>query len=400
LPRRYKLAALVSHPIQYQVPLFRALAAHPEIDLHVFFCSRTGAERYMDVEFGVDIKWDIPLDEGYPHSYLPNWSPKPHVVGFAGLINPAIVSRVLFGGFDALWIHGWSHVTDWLAALSAMVRGVPLFLRGDTNVLREPAGFRRLIKRFLLGGILFRSASGFLTIGTRNREFYKMYGVNSERVFPTPYAVDNEFFQNEASALAPKKRELKDSEKIDPDLPVVLFSGKLIDLKRPMDLLEAFARARRNVPASLVWVGDGALRPEMEKFIREHDVPNVHFLGFRNQRELPACYAMADVFVLPSGAEAWGLVVNEAMCFGLPLVLSDRVGAAVDMVEEGRNGFVYPVGDVNTLAARLETLLRDEQLRLKMGSRSLALIGQWGIKENIEGVLQALRHTAGGAGPA
>jgi glycosyltransferase involved in cell wall biosynthesis len=397
---RYKLAAIVSHPIQYQIPLFRALAAHPDIDLHVFFGARIGVEQYLDTGFGVNIKWDIPLDEGYQHTYLKNWNPRPRAKSFLRTVNPAVIHRLLVGRFDAVWVHGWSYMTNWMAIAAATVCRIPIFIRGDSNGLREPSGSRLLAKRLVLGA-LFRSTSAFLAIGTRNREFYERYGASEDRIFATPYSVDDEFFLTHARELNHRKRQLKQREGINPDIPAILFSGKLIEQKRPFDLLKAFADARRTLNASLLFVGDGTQRREMESFVRERAIPDVHFLGFRNQCELPACYAMADLFVLPSAWEPWGLVVNEAMCFGLPVIVSNHVGAAPDLVEDGVNGYVYPAGDCKMLADKLETVLRNDSLRHQMGQRSAALIQGWGGTEaSTEGILRALQQCCGLPGSA
>src|ERR671923_2005224 len=133
--RPYRLAVVASHPIQYQAPLFRALAARPEIDLTVLFCGDWGLESYDDKGFGRELKWDVPLLDGYRSEFLPNVSPKPSPSRFWGLINPGVVRRLRAGRFDALWMHGWAKFTDWLAMLTAFASGVPVLLRGETTLL-------------------------------------------------------------------------------------------------------------------------------------------------------------------------------------------------------------------------------------------------------------------------
>lgn len=381
---------LASHPIQYQAPLFRALAARREIDLVVFFCSRWGVERYCDPGFGVSFSWDVPLLDGYRHIFLKNLSPRPSPSHFWGVINPGITAAILRGGFDAIWIHGWYLASNWLAWVAGASSRTPVLLRGESSGLAEPGGLKGKMKRTVLTAF-FERISGFLAIGTSNATFYRSYGVPEEKIFWTPYAVDNGFFREQARNLAGQKRLLREKEGISQDLPVILFCGKLIEKKCPFDLLRAFAILGGYPKASLVFVGDGPLRPKMECFVSEHRLANIYFLGFRNQTELPVCYAMADLLVLPSSVEPWGLVLNEAMCFGLPVIASDRVGAAADLVQEGINGFTYPVGNVKALADRLQGVLADEQGRQEMGLQSCAIISRWGIKEDAEGLLKALR---------
>jgi len=389
--RRYRLAALTSHPIQYQAPLLRALAESGEVDLDVLFCSPGSVGVHLDEGFGVEFAWDIPILEGYRHSFLKNISPRPNPSRFLGCINPG-VGRVLEAGrYDALWVHGWGLASCWLGFNAARRLGIPLLLRGDSNHLKEPSGLKGYAKRFVLNR-LFGGVSAFLAIGTSNAEFYAAYGAPKEKIFMAPYSVDNDFFLARARSLARGKIALREREGILPNLPVILFCGKFSDVKRPLDLLEAFQHLRDTPEASLVFVGDGRLRSEMHQSVKEHGLKRVHFLGFRNQSQLPACYALADVLVLPSGFEPWGLVVNEAMCFGLPVIASDRVGAVPDLIHDGVNGFVFPAGNVEILVDRLRRVLWAEDMRQRMGAQSRGIIEHWGVNDTVRGILQALDH--------
>lgn len=387
---KQRLAVLASHPIQYQAPLFRALAARPEIDLHVYFCCRWGAESYSDPGFGVRFSWDLPLLDGYRHTFLTNLSPFSGPSRFLGLLNPGILGTVLHGKCDALWIHGWALASNWLAWAGAAARRLPILLRGETSGLAEPTGLKGRVKRGVLK-TFFSQVAGFLAIGTNNANFYRSYGVPEDRIFWTPYGVDNAFFTQHAQMLAGEKRSLREREGLPPNLPVILFCGKFQERKRPLDLLKAFAPLDGESAGSLIFVGDGPLRPEMERFIADQRLNNVYILGFRNQTELPICYAMADVLVLPSGHEPWGLVLNEAMCFGLPVIASDRVGAAADLVQEEVNGFRYRVGDIVALRDCIRKVLSDAGVREAMGCQSQVIVDRWGVKEGVEGVVKALR---------
>jgi glycosyltransferase involved in cell wall biosynthesis len=388
---RYRLAALTSHPIQYQAPLFRALAKASEVDLEVLYCSPGSVGVRLDEGFGVEFAWDIPILEGYRHSFLKNLSPKPNPSGFLGCINPEVGRALASGHYDALWVHGWGSATCWLGFIAARRHRIPLLLRGETNGISERGGLKGCIRRFLLRR-LFSQVSTFLAIGAHNADFYAAYGVFKESIFLAPYTVDNDFFFARSQSLARQKLLLREREGIAPDLPVILFCGKFSEVKRPLDLLAAFQQLGDDPKASLVFVGDGRLRVEMQQYIVEHSLRRVHFLGFRNQSELPACYALADVFVLPSSFEPWGLVVNEAMCFGLPVIASDKVGAVPDLVHDGVNGFVFPAGNVKLLADRLRKVLLGEDMRQRMGTQSRSIIEHWGINETVRGILRALDY--------
>jgi glycosyltransferase involved in cell wall biosynthesis len=390
--RRFRLAILASHVIQYQAPLFRMLARQPEIELSVFFCSDWGAESYHDEGFGREVKWDVPLLEGYRFEFLPNWSIRPNASRFWGRINPRIILHLRRREFDAIWVHGWARLSDWIAMLTAFRFSVPVLIRGESNLLRALPRWKSLLKRIVLRN-LFRRTSAFLAIGRFNAEFYRVYGVPKEKIYMVPYAVNNDFFLSQADKLANCKGKLKQELGIAPELPVVLYSGKLIEKKRPSDLLKAFEYISRTQKAVLVYVGAGSLEPELKQYAEAKHLPVV-FAGFRNQSELPKWFAIADVFALPSGDEPWGLVVNEAMCFSLPVVASDQVGAAGDLVRGGVNGFVFNSGDVRSLSEHLELLLFDPVLRARFGQKSREIIEHWSYRENVNGILTCLEQLA------
>ena len=390
--RRFRLAILASHVIQYQAPLFRMLARQPEIELSVFFYSDWGAQSYHDEGFGREVKWDVPLLEGYRFEFLPNWSFRPNASRFWGQINPRIILHLRRRKFDAIWVHGWGRFTDWIAMLAAFTLKIPVLIRGESNLLPALPPWKSALKRIVLGN-LFRRTSALLAIGRFNAEFYRAYAVPKEKIYMVPYAVNNDFFLSQADELADSKGKLKQEFGIAAELPVVLFSGKLIEKKRPSDLLKAFEYVSRTQKAVLVYVGAGSLEPELKQYAEAKHLPVV-FAGFRNQTELPKWFAIADVFALPSGDEPWGLVVNEAMCFSLPVVASDHVGATGDLVRGGINGFVFSSGDVRSLAEHLERLLSDPVLRARFGQKSREIIEHWSYRENVNGVLTCLEHVA------
>ena len=384
----HRLMVLTSHPIQYQAPLFRRLAEHPRVDLTVYFCSDQGLAVSRDPEFGVSFKWDRPLLEGYSSRFLANVSPFRASTGLWRAINPGVVSHLWRGNFDAVLVHGYALATNWLGFAAARLRRTPILLHGETFE-RDPgqSGPRRWAKRAALGA-LFRQVAAFLPIGSKSVEFYESFGVSRERMFLTPYSVDNDFFIAEAERLTGRRDALKAELGIARDVPVCLYLSKLIPRKRPMDCLQAFEPLQDR--AALVFVGDGERRPALEGYVRDRGIRNVHFMGFRNQSELSRFYALADVFLLPSAFETWGLVVNEAMCFGLPVVVADGAACSFDLVRDGENGYVVPTGDVATLAGRLETLVGDSELRRRMGRRSSEMIATWGHRECVDGIVGAL----------
>lgn len=396
---KYKLAVLTSHLIQYQTPLFRKIADKSEIDLTVFFCWRFGVQGDVyDTEFGKKIKWDIPLLEGYKYKFLKNFSLKPSSE-FWGQINLGIIKEIYdlrFKNYNGILIFGWNSFTNWMAFLTAFILGLPVFLRGENPLNQEllKPKWKIKIKKVILGN-LFKRISAFLYIGEENKKFYQYYGVSEEKLFFVPYAVDNERYIAAAENFEPQKQKFRNELGIKQNDGVILFGGKLIEKKRPMDLLMAYELLSKiknqKIKIHLVFMGDGALRLELEKYVEENNLKNIHFVGFKNQTELPKYYAMADVFILPSGVgETWGLMVNEAMCFGLPVIVSDIVGCGFNLVKQGENGYIFPLGNVERLADYLTAILENFNKRILFGEKSFSIIQKYNYENDIKGILKAI----------
>lgn len=380
-----RVAHLASYPIHYQAPLYRELASRPELDLTVYFYSDASVRGYRDREFGREVRWDTPLLDGYRSRFLPS-SVRSAEQGPYGLgPNWDVLREVLTDGYDAVWIHGYAHANAWLAAAGGSLRGTRILIREEQTLLHDRPAHRAVLKEVALRA-LFSRVYG-LYIGEQNRRYFLRYGMDEQRLFPARYCVDNAYFRGRAKELAPRRDELRAEFGIESDVPVILFAAKLIPKKAPLVLLEAFRLVRERIPCALLVVGEGELRPEVEAAAG----PDVHLAGFLNQSELPRAYAAADVFCLPSvHHETWGLVVNEALNFGLPVVVSDKVGCAADLVRPGWNGFVVPAGEPGPLADALEKLVADEALRRELGEHGRQLVGEYSIEACADGIVTAL----------
>ena len=384
-----RLAILASHPIQYQAPLFRALAARGDIALKVFFCWDFGVKHTRDPGFNQSLVWDVPLLDGYEHEFLPNLATRPSSNAFFGLVNPSVITRVMKWKPDALVVHGYAHFTELLSLGTSLVRGVPVLMRGDSNVLTRRSVSMRIAKQLALQPLM-RTLSGAIASGTLNRMYYERYGVPRERITLAPFSVDNSFFQRRADQARVEAKVWRAELGIGAEEKVVLFAGKLIPEKSCETLILAFA-AHRRPGARLVLVGDGPLRQELEALARAHPDARIHFVGFANQSRMPAAYAMGDVFVLPSIVEAWGLAVNEAMNLGLPVIVSDLVGAAPDLVTP-ENGWVFQARNVRSLSATLDEALADSAALANKGAASLDRIRAWDLPHTAEGFVQAAKR--------
>lgn len=396
-----KLAYLVTHPIQYQAPLLRRIAARPGIDLTVFFASDFSARSFVDPDMGQAVAWDVPLLEGYRHEVLPAWD-RPLEPG-----EVPSVWRPLSKGlgpklthFDVLWVHGWNRASHWQAILSARARGLKVLVRDEPNAGSSPRSpLKRLAKRAFFY-TLDKMVNGWLPIGSLNRAYYRANGISEAKLFDMPYAVDNDFFQAKATEAAARREALRRELGLEPGRPVVLFAAKLIGRKAPLDLLRAYAGVTGD-PACrapyLLIAGDGQLRGALETEIAAMGLEGAKLLGFRSQGQLAALYDLADLFVLPSERETWGLVVNEAMNAGCAILCSDRIGAAADLVRQGENGGTFAYGNVAALAAALRACLGDPARLAAMGEASRRIIGQWSFDQDITGLEAALTHVTGKA---
>jgi glycosyltransferase involved in cell wall biosynthesis len=378
-----RVALAATHPIQYQVPWFRALAARPEIDLEVGFALLPDAAR-QGVGFGVAFDWDLPLLDGYRSVELPRRGRRAELARFRGLRLRA-PGRWLARGFDAVVVTGWQSWALVQVALAAKRAGIPLLARGDSR-----GGVRRPLAVRLAHRLLLRLCAGFLVVGTRNRAFYLGYGVAPERLFDCPQFVDNERFARAADAARPSRAELRARRGVPGDAACALFAGKLQPVKNVDGLLAALERARAAAPGlHLLVAGDGAERARLETLARERSLP-VAFAGFVNQSAMPELYATADLLVLPSHAESWGLVVNEAMACGLPALVSDAAGCAPDLVSEA-TGWTFPAGDTDALAARLAEAAAAPAERSRRGAAARRLVsGRFSVERAVEGTLAAL----------
>lgn len=384
------IAVLASHPIQYQAPLFRALAARPGIRLTALFCDDHGIRPTHDPGFGRSIQFDTALLEGYDHRFLPNLAPRPSIKA-TGMFNPSIASTLLRGEFDALIVQGYNSPTMALALGSPRRRTRVLF-RGESNLLPERSLARRGTKHIFLRG-LFARADHFLSIGTLNTEYLEHYGVDRARITVAPYAVDNNYFVEGSAAARANPTVARRQLGLPTEGVLFLASGKLIPRKRPLDLLHAFARSETRMHSTLAYVGDGVLGDELAQTARDLGIADrVVFLGFRNQSELPAIYGAADVLLLASEHETWGLVVNEGMAAGLAPVVSDRVGAGPDLVTRD---YIYPLGDRDALAVLLDRLAGEPNSLAEAKRQASSKIASWGITECADRTLEGVAASLG-----
>lgn len=388
----YRLGIFACNPVPYKAPLYRRLDDHDGFEIEVLYGTTAGA-RTADLGFGSPRQWDVPLLDGYPYNVLSDYS-RDEWTGFLYTINPGLF-RCIDDRFDAILIHeGYFRLSSVFAQFAANLNDVPVLLHGPGTCIGESPAAKHLAKLLYVRSYL-SGVDAVLADCTANRRYYKRFGFDSDRIFTMRAAVDNDRFRRARRDLSSADvMSVYNELGLSGTEVTILFVGKLIERKRPFDLLRAFADLDPDLDASLVFVGDGDLRSSMESWCQSKGEDDVAFAGFRNQRELSRFYEAGDVFALPPSYDPSPKVLNEAMNFDLPIIASDGVGSAADLVQD--NGFVYPTGAIDELANHLEYLVSHPDEREAMGERSGQIVDEWDYDQNVYAIDRAIQAVHGG----
>lgn len=388
LTGKTRVAIIATHPIQYYVPWFRKLSEHASLDVKVFYGMLPNAQQ-QGGDFGVEITWDIPILEGYHWEELVNRASNPSVDNFWGCRAGNLFPSLQAFAADVVIITGWNSFVLLQAFYAARRLKLPIVLRGESNSLPQRAWYKKLLhKQFL------QRCDAFLYIGSKNKEFYQQNSISDDRLFHAPYFVDNELLGVQYRRFSQEKTAIRKQLGLDVNTTVFVFSGKFIDKKRPLDILLAASKLKKlGLNFQILLVGSGDLEQQLREYTHEHHLP-VFFTGFINQSKIASAYIAADCFVLPSDfGETWGLVVNEAMFCGLPAIVSDHVGSCYDLIREGETGFSFRCGDIDELADRMQTAIKQHIQLSNMGkyARNM-IIGQYNVEKVTQSTLKAIHR--------
>lgn len=367
-----KIIFLNSHPISYFSDLYRFL--NKKLEFEVWYCSKYGLNSHFDKEFNStrEIKG---LLNGFRYKFLKNLhfnsSGKEKLFD---TVNPLIFLNLISAGRGNLVIcHGWSRLTMIITILFANIFGLKVGLRSETPIIHQKnySGIKKVIRRNILK-FLFNRIDYFFYIGTNNKKFYQSMGVSKNKLIFLPYSV------NPLNKKFYKKNKRTNH---------IVFSGKMIEKKRPQDLLDAFINLNdKNI--KLFFAGSGNLEPMLRKKVNKLNLQQcVKFLGLLNKEELNKLYNNSDILVLPSGyGETWGLVVNEAIEFGMPILVSDMVGSAVDLCNN--NGYIFKYKSVKDLTLKLQKILnssdRDFNIMVKNSFKLKEIYSFQTIQNNLQ----------------
>jgi glycosyltransferase involved in cell wall biosynthesis len=391
----HRLAIVTTHPIQYQAEWYRALAAHPNLDVHVYYCHRATPAEQAQAGFGVEFEWDVPLLSGYSYTFLKNIADPPGHGRFGGFDTPEISGVIERREYDAVMVNGWHYKSAWQTIWACWRAGVKVAVRSDSHLHTRRSAAKRLMKRCVYPRFI-RRFDGCLAVGKWSKEYFLHYGAEEERIFFVPHAVKDSFFDAESERLRPLRAELRKSFALDENAVVFLFAGKFIEKKRPIDFVRAIEQSsRRDSRIQGLMVGDGPLRAACEQFVRARQTP-VRFAGFLNQSKIASTYAASDALVLPSdGGETWGLVVNEAMACGRPCIVSDQVGCGPDLIVPNETGAIFPFGEVGALSEIMVKMAADPEFISHMGDGARRRLQDYSIPVAVNGVVQCVETMVG-----
>jgi glycosyltransferase involved in cell wall biosynthesis len=386
--RRYRILYICSHPVPYVSPLFRHIALDPRLDLQVAYCALAGVKAMHDPEFNTTVQWDVRLLDGFPWTEVPNRGTGG--LDFFGLYNPGIWRLIRQGNFDAVTCFtGYLRASFWITFLACKFSHTAFLFGTDTFTVaaRDGRSWKPFIKRFLWP-YLYRLADQTIVGSSPGRELMLSLGIQPDRISLIPNTVDNDWWISQSSRV--DREAVRSVWGANSQTSIILFCAKLQPWKRPGDLLQAFARSNLR-DALLVYAGDGPLRQELEREASRLGVSEkVRFLGFLNQTRLPAAYAAADLMVLPSVYEAFGLVVNEASCCGCAAVVSNQVGAASDLVAPVDPCLVFPFGDVEALSALLRELCGNRERLRQLGQAAKERMTSWSVQDAVDATVEAV----------
>jgi glycosyltransferase involved in cell wall biosynthesis len=385
---KIKLAIVSTHPIQYYAPVFRALAASDGIDLRVFYTwSQWATDGVFDAGFGTEVKWDIPLLDGYQYQFVQNVAERPGLHHFGGLKTPTLAREIEAWQADAVLVYTWNSESH-LKALRHFKGKIPVLFRGDSNLLDHRPWWRALMRRAFLTWV-YSHVDVAIAVGTNNRAYFEWSGLPPRRIALAPHSIDTVRFACDTAGYEERAAQWRRDLGIAPGAMVVLFAGKLQRKKSPGLLLDAFNALQGG--AHLVFVGNGELESALKAQAR--GLSNVHFLPFQNQSAMPAVYRLGDVFVLPSEGpeETWGLAVNEAMASGRPAIASTKVGGACDLIEDGANGWIFESGNRRALEDVLNRALDRGRPELQaMGRAAQKGSVHWSSEESARRIGEAV----------
>ena len=380
-----KLAIITTHPIQYNAPWFRLLNKGGKVIPKVFYTwGQLEWEKKYDPGFGKEVKWDIPLLEGYQYTFVENISLTPGSHHRKGIMNPSLNKEIELWQPDAVLVFGWNFVSH-LKCIRYFHKKIPVLFRGDSTLLDETKGLKTFLRRIFLKWV-YRNIDFAFYVGTNNKKYFLAHGLKNSQLVYAPHAVDNERFAQPNDSYYLQAAKLKEQLNIKVQDVVLLFAGKLEPKKNPFFLLQLLKK-HTNARLKVLFIGNGQLEAALK--IEAAKDERILFLDFQNQQQMPVVYRLGAILVLPSvgPGETWGMALNEAMACGKAIAASNKTGGAIDLIQEGKNGVVINFEDYKEMDRLIEMALQDASLLNEMGKSSLEIIKQFSYTNIVNSIL-------------
>lgn len=366
----------------HMTPVFEAMSRSAGVDLTVAFFAEREADRSWTA--GSPSTFHSMVLPGRQLNLLLRWD----TLSFH--INPGFGRFMRDASPDVVVNAGWMSLTNWHAFLACRFRNIPHVLWAGSTA-NEPSWQRTLTLPAVRH--LVAHSDGWASYGTASADYLVSLGANRTSVVPAYHCIDNTRFLTLLEQTRPHVQTVRQSLGLTA-APVILFVGRMLERKGGEHLIAAVAELQRTGhDVQLLFVGDGPMRARWQALASaELRAGSVSFVGSRPLDELPLYYQLADIFVLPSLEEVWGLVVNEAALAGLPVVVSSSCGAAADLVEPHVNGERFAAANVEDLTAALRSVLRDEGTRRRMGAESRRIVERCTPEKVADALLEATRR--------
>lgn len=357
-----KVAIIHNIIAPYRFPLFNELSKQKGIDVTVLFMTDGAKNR----------KWDLTqyTDQmKFKYKVLPNWKFRLPITDYTEyIINPTIITELC--NYDCVITAGWLDFSCQMTYLLKEILGYKYIIWSESTI-NEPSWQRSIAMPYVTWAL--KRASSYIAIGTRSKEYLESLGAPSQKIVTAYSTVDTPHFTKRYFEERPNKKRLREKFHIDEQALVCLYVGQFIERKNVTQLIMAVGAMKSRHKIQLILMGYGPLQRSYEALAKTLHV-NLLIVPHGEVEVLTKIYTASDIFILPSKEETWGLVVNEAMASGLPVLVSNKVGSVSDLVEVGKNGFIFSPNSPAQLSFLIESLLNNPGILETMSRESLRII--------------------------
>jgi len=378
--RKYRVVLINDIIAPYRLPLFEKLSQSPLIDLQVYFLGESTKER----------RWKTGLSCRFNYKVLPRIELSFRVPDlFTYLVNPTFPLCLIRENYDVVITDGWFNFACQAAFFMSKMMGKSYIIWSRSTM------YEQSLLRWTslpLVSLIVRHSDACIAPGKRAKEYLVYLGADEKKIFTAANTVDVDHFRRVSRLTTKDTWEIKQSLGIK-TRKVILYVGRLIEKKGVEYLIEGYSKLRREYhDVSLLILGYGHKKQELRKLCQSQNIPGVYFVNHVEMDEMPRFYGIADLFVLPSRRDIWGLVLNEAMACGLPVITTKKVGASVDLVREGVNGWIVAEENPAELYGAIRKIVTNSSLRQKMGQESSRIIRRFSIDNAANGFLSAIEY--------